>query len=424
MSRLTREQLKQFGSSGAISFYGKFGSKAAGSPVNTKDLDTIQALSAWEAGLQDACIIAADGSKAPFLEDINSLHYVHSYQQAYMFQEGIPEWEATRAYYIGSVVKKIHLTDGGSVNLYCSMMNNNINTPLPISTDPNWARLIGLEAGNVVLDRGNYISFDLNYENRIYSPSTGRLKIKAGNTEVLDLDVNAGTCYLKGKPWEVLNKNFTINGGTLTVSGLATLTGGITTPASGYFGSGVNLPDGADITFDSGVGDTEIQSGGGVLGMKVDGSRAVEMDASNIYLQLPTQCYDIDPFFAGNHDLGSASKYWREINYKTLTDRGCLGCFDDGVELANGEVVSDLEAIAQIKKHKTKKTIYKKPMLDYKTFPKVAYHKAKVNGKLLKRNSKDDPIGGADGVEMTSMFSIFIGAFKEVSNRLQALEVK
>ena len=125
-----------------------------------------------------------------------------------------------------------------------------------------------------------------------------------------------------------------------------------------------------------------------------------------------------------NYDLGNASKWWNEINYKVLTDRGCLGCFDKGVELRNGKVVSDLESLAQIKKHRSKKTIYDKPMLDYKTFPKVSYKKAMVDGKELKRNSKDEPIDGADGVEMTSMFSIFIGAFKEINTRLMKLESK
>lgn len=114
------------------------------------------------------------------------------------------------------------------------------------------------------------------------------------------------------------------------------------------------------------------------------------------------------PWTAGTYDLGNSLYYWNDINYKTLTDRGCLGWFDDGVELQNGSLVSDVEAIQAIKKHKSKKTIYGKPMLDYKTFPKVSYKKADK--------------GGADGVEMTSMFSIMFGAIKELDNRLKELE--
>lgn len=124
----------------------------------------------------------------------------------------------------------------------------------------------------------------------------------------------------------------------------------------------------------------------------------------------------------GVHNIGGASGYINDISYKTLTDRGCLGWFDEGVELQDGRIVSDCEAISSIQKHPTKKTIYGIPMLDYKTFPKVAYKKADVKGELLPRDGEDEPIGGQDGVEMTSMQSIMIGCIKELNNRVKVLE--
>jgi len=117
------------------------------------------------------------------------------------------------------------------------------------------------------------------------------------------------------------------------------------------------------------------------------------------------------PIGAGTVHLGNPTNYWGEVNYKSLVDRGCLGCFDDGVELNDGRIVSDLEALCFIQKHPTKLTVYDKPMLDYSTFPKVSYQKAPTEE-------------GTDGVEMTSMFSIFIGAFKELSQRMDKLEKK
>lgn len=138
----------------------------------------------------------------------------------------------------------------------------------------------------------------------------------------------------------------------------------------------------------------------------------------------------------GSACLGTSTNYWGDVNYKTLTDRGCLGWFDNGVELQNGRIVSDCEALQAIKKHPTEKTIYGVEKLDYKTFPKVSYKPVKIAKKNIyeteklgkgKRNilrfKKGEKIG-EDGVEMTSMFSIMIGAIKELDNRLKSLETK
>ena len=133
---------------------------------------------------------------------------------------------------------------------------------------------------------------------------------------------------------------------------------------------------------------------------------------------------DTIPNGTGSLNLGSASNYWGDISYKTLTDRGCLGWFDEGVELQDGTVVSDCDALLAIKKHPTKKTVYGIPMLDYRTFPKVSYKKADKGGDLLPRDKDDEPIGGQDGIEMTSMQSIMIGALKELHKRLAKIEDK
>jgi hypothetical protein len=172
---------------------------------------------------------------------------------------------------------------------------------------------------------------------------------------------------------------------------------------------------------------------------------------------------DVVPGGAGTQNLGDASNYWNDVSYKTLTDRGCLGFFDDGVENWDGTHSTDLASFAKIKRHPTKKTVYGAPMLDYRTFPKVAYRKAayeQMNGDVrvateYPRDQDDAPYyftvekssGPArvyvsqdeipdedrpkakkalaeDGIEMTSMFSIMIGAFKEAHSRIEALEAR
>jgi len=119
MPALTRITHKIFGNTGATSSFGQFASAVTGTPVNTKDIASIMSLAAWSA---EGWVTAVDGtSKVPALEEINSCFFVHSRQMAYLFQSGIPEYDASTAYYIGSVVRVGEywyraLTDGETGN--------------------------------------------------------------------------------------------------------------------------------------------------------------------------------------------------------------------------------------------------------------------------------------------------------------------
>lgn len=144
---------------------------------------------------------------------------------------------------------------------------------------------------------------------------------------------------------------------------------------------------------------------------------------------------DFVPGTQGLYDLGTSSWYWGEINYKTLADRGCLGSFDTGVELQNGSIVSDVEALKAIKIHPTKQTVYGKPMLDYQSMPKAVYLPADHKGKILPRDENDEPylietdengtetkVMAADGAETTALISIMLGAIKELDAKNQNLQ--
>jgi hypothetical protein len=124
-------------------------------------------------------------------------------------------------------------------------------------------------------------------------------------------------------------------------------------------------------------------------------------------------------------DLGDSSNYFNEINYKTLTDRGCLGWFDLGVELQDGRTVSDIEAIRSVKKNTLRDTIYGVPMLDYSTMPKAVFKPAPIakedvyyEGKL--RFKKGEKMG-QDGAETTALISIMFGAIKELADKYDEL---
>ena len=99
----------------ATNVVAEFGSLKAGAAVYSQDPDTIQSLAAWTNGWASAVI----NNNAPAIQDLNALFYVLTYQLAYLFQQGIPEWNAGTTYYIGSVV-----TDGTGT-IYASIANSN-----------------------------------------------------------------------------------------------------------------------------------------------------------------------------------------------------------------------------------------------------------------------------------------------------------
>lgn len=102
MAGLTRKTSIPFGLGGATSNFGQFGSKQAGTPQTTQDPAIIQQLAAWQGGWTLAIV---SGDKAAYIEDMNGLCLVNSYQITYGFQMGIPEWDSATVYFTGSVVQ-------------------------------------------------------------------------------------------------------------------------------------------------------------------------------------------------------------------------------------------------------------------------------------------------------------------------------
>lgn len=177
------------------------------------------------------------------------------------------------------------------------------------------------------------------------------------------------------------------------------------TVLTGYIAAQDGATGTPSITFanDAGLNSGFFYAGSGAFAATVNGTRVIDFDAA-------LKCrVDLNPNGTGSQNLGNGTDYWGDISYKTLTDRGCLPWADDGVELQDGSIVSDCEALSQIKKHPTKLTVHGLPMLDYSTFPKVSYKKEEV---------------GSDGIEMTSVFGFMIGAIKELHGRVKVFEGK
>jgi microcystin-dependent protein len=127
MAALTRKFKKIFGKDSSQN--GVFGSKALGAPAVSTNPETIESLSAFLDGWDDATLA---GLKLPCLEDMQGLKYDTDYHLAYMYQAGIAEYNNLTEYTTDSVVR-----ESGTVNLYKSIANENTGNPLSDAT--KWA---------------------------------------------------------------------------------------------------------------------------------------------------------------------------------------------------------------------------------------------------------------------------------------------
>lgn len=100
MSRPSRATFVQFGvnSNGAADIC-QYGSPATGSPVYTKVIATLQALTAWTTGWAAETV----ANNRPFLEDMNAVDFVFSYMINYILTLGIAEYDVGTTYFVNSI---------------------------------------------------------------------------------------------------------------------------------------------------------------------------------------------------------------------------------------------------------------------------------------------------------------------------------
>ncbi len=134
MSKIPRVFQKIFGSNASNN--GQFGSAAAGTKVLSTDLPTLMGLAAYLAGWSAATV---SGDNLPTLEEMQGLNFINTTQLAYIFQEGIPEYDASTTYFINSIVKK-----AGTYQIYGSVTDNNTGNAL--SNGTYWTLLQDLSA--------------------------------------------------------------------------------------------------------------------------------------------------------------------------------------------------------------------------------------------------------------------------------------
>ena len=134
MAKLTRVTGKVFGGSAPLEEIGQFGSAKAGTPTNTQDVATIQALAAYLNGWGSGIVTSRN---FPPIEEVTGVLKTISYQACYLLQEGIPEYDVSTEYSNTSVVKSI---SGNELSFYISLANNNVGNALSDTT--YWSKAV------------------------------------------------------------------------------------------------------------------------------------------------------------------------------------------------------------------------------------------------------------------------------------------
>lgn len=80
------------------------------------DVEVLQSNPAYEEGWKSA----VQAGYKPFMEDFNTLNYINTSQLAYIFQQGIPEWDDGTTYYTNSFCSY-------TGKLWKSLINDNLN---------------------------------------------------------------------------------------------------------------------------------------------------------------------------------------------------------------------------------------------------------------------------------------------------------
>ena len=137
MAKIPRVPVKVFGSDGPVSQFAQYGSLMEGVPQKTKDLNLLQALDTYLQGMFPA---TSGADKPPAIEDENGLRYLFSSLIAYLYQDGIPEWDKDTEYYVDSLAKQNGI-------IYRALQDNK-NKPVFVSGSLNsafWKRDYALE---------------------------------------------------------------------------------------------------------------------------------------------------------------------------------------------------------------------------------------------------------------------------------------
>lgn len=137
-TKLTRQTLLQFGAgANPASEIGQFGGFQT--LLYGNSLSLLQSGTAWNRGWYGETI----NTNRPFIQDMNAVDFVFGYMLAYLFQQGIPEYDSATFYFLNSICQI-------AGQIYISLQDNNQGNP-PGTSPASWqAGLPGSELTGVV----------------------------------------------------------------------------------------------------------------------------------------------------------------------------------------------------------------------------------------------------------------------------------
>lgn len=140
MAKLPRITQKIFGKNAPENQITTFGSIKAGAPVYTQSPSQIM-----NANFEEGWSAAVEDDYAPYRQDRNAVDTALTQQLAYLFQEGIPEWDSGTTYYKGSVVKVVN---GNALSFYKSIADNNTAS---VNVTTSWHKMLEINASNQIV---------------------------------------------------------------------------------------------------------------------------------------------------------------------------------------------------------------------------------------------------------------------------------
>lgn len=316
---------------------------------------------------------------------------------------------------LGTSTTQIQVPNGSAASPSI-VANDDVNTGLYWNTEADSGVFVAVEGVNVW---GAKSSFTQSIPQFVISATTNQLVLGTTNTVTITSPApSASRVYTI--PDAGGAASFVMTEGVQTINGVKTLGNQLVTTAGSIGTPAVLLASNCGIYKGGGSGNAFNVAISGVQKLSIDVAVAPLADI-------------LDGQGDGVSNIGGASNYFNDISYKTLTDRGCIPWCDDGVEMADGSRKSDLAALCSIEKHPTKMTVHGLPRLDYSTFPKKAWRLAESDDRFIERDKDGVPwcLGidkerrqAEDGVEMTMMFGVMIGAFKELAGKVDALTTR
>jgi hypothetical protein len=146
MAKITRQTQQIFASNAPSNLITAFGTAMTSTPNYTTDVSEIMNanfLTGWSSAIQ--------ADKAPYEEDTNGIIYAITKQIAYLYQQGVAEWDANTEYNTGSLVQVV---ENNKLVIKRSKVEPNIGNPTTSTTywEDYYSAAILAQKANIELD--------------------------------------------------------------------------------------------------------------------------------------------------------------------------------------------------------------------------------------------------------------------------------